>query len=91
MSRSYDLPDPGIPLDHTSQLLIQHLKEHMGKEPEAPDPEVHTGSYLGMMARRYDEWDRIRSGLFGLIGARLVRAALELDEDEDEVDGTSGI
>lgn len=91
MSRSYDLPDPSIPVNSTDLMLIKYLKNHMEQEPEAPDPEIHTGSYLGMIARRYDEWDRTRSGLFGLIGMRLVRSALEMELDEDEDDGTSGI
>lgn len=68
-------------LNQTDRMLIEHLKEHMTKEPVRPDTNEHTGHHLELLAREYDEWDRLRSGLFGLLGVRLVRAALEGDLD----------
>lgn len=64
-------------MDETTSKLLDLLIEKMGEEPEFPDLEIHTGSHLELVSRRYNEWERGVYGLRSLVGVRLLNEAIE--------------
>lgn len=66
-----------LTVDDTTARMIELLRERLAEEPEVPDLDRHIGTHLEIVARRYNEWERQCGGFRVLIGARLVRLAVE--------------
>lgn len=66
-----------LPVNETTERLVQLLRDHMDKEPPAPDLESHTGHYMLEVAQKHYQWELSVSALRTLIGARLTQEALE--------------
>lgn len=66
-----------VTIDDTTDRLLDFLCDALDAEPEAPNLDRHLGHHLEEVARAHDEWSRHVTALRLLIGAQLVKAAVD--------------
>lgn len=70
-----------VVLPYTDGLMLEMLAAKMDAQPPEPDPQLHDGRVLGLIAREYDEWQKQVDALRLLLGVRIVNAALDQGAD----------
>lgn len=70
-------PNPAYVADHTNDVLLAALREHMVQEP--PEPMSGTGpiEFYERQERVRLKWEQQRDAFHLILGARLLRAYLE--------------